>query len=76
MGEKLKRRGISTILTPETKFMAVILTENREKRQCFREKMMNSVCDLLSLRCLMNIQQETEQQVWGPEDCTRPKIDF
>ena len=49
------------ILTQETKFMGVIFTENREKRKCFREKMMNSVCDLLSLCCLMNIQQETEQ---------------
>lgn len=65
--EKLKCRGISMILTQETKFMVVVFTENKQMRKCFK-KMMNSVFDLSSLCCLLKIQQETEQQVWGPED--------
>ena len=44
--EKLKCRGISMILTHQTKFMVVIFTENKPKRKCFKEKMMNSVFDL------------------------------
>lgn len=54
--EKLKCRGISMILTQETKFMVVIFTENKQKTKCFKEMMMNSGSDLLSLCCLLNSQ--------------------
>lgn len=46
----------------DTEFMVVIFTENREKGKHFREEVMNSVCDLLSLSCLLDIQEDSEQQ--------------